>query len=72
MNATAIFHAVTDRLLVYIQSDVIHILHGGSVSESASAEFSFLYTKRSSFDLCIQTKHKFESLPTRDHCTNYQ
>jgi hypothetical protein len=35
-----------------------HRLHGGASSvfpESASAEFSFFYTKRSSFDLYIQT-----------------
>src|SRR5580698_7797745 len=43
-RATAILHAVADRPLVHIQSDVIHSLHGGAsfgVSESASAEFSF-------------------------------
>src|SRR5712664_1127172 len=37
-RATAILHAVADRPLVHIQSDVIHILHGGAsfgVSESA-------------------------------------
>src|SRR5882724_3414368 len=37
-RATAILHAVADRPLVHIQSDVIHSLHGGAsfgVSESA-------------------------------------
>jgi hypothetical protein len=46
-----IFDAIANRLLVDVQTDVIHnFLRGASlvVSESASAEFSFLYTKRSS------------------------
>jgi hypothetical protein len=54
----AVWIAACVALLVNIQADVIHRLHAGSllgVSESASAEFSFFYTKRSSSDLYIQT-----------------
>src|SRR6266481_7091764 len=41
--ATAVLHAVTDLLLVNIQSDVIHKFYGGAslVSLNQPAEFSF-------------------------------
>jgi hypothetical protein len=55
--AAAVLHAVADLPLVNIQADVIHRLHGGAslVFLIRSAEFSFFYTKRSSFDLYIHT-----------------
>src|SRR3982074_3456681 len=38
LAANGVLHAVAHRLLVYIQSNVIHILHGGaSFAVSASA-----------------------------------
>src|SRR6266487_3123689 len=44
-TATAVLHAVVDRFLVNIQTDVVHSLHGrsllGCISISAVAEFSF-------------------------------
>jgi hypothetical protein len=42
-TAAAIFHGVTDRLLVNVEHNVIDTLHGGASlveSESADAEFS--------------------------------
>ena len=58
MNLTAgILDAVADRLLVNIQSDVIHMSFEEPpwlFSESTFVEFSFLYTTRSSLDLAFK------------------
>src|SRR5713101_4886679 len=56
--ATRVFHAVANRPLVNIQSDVIHSLHGGAsfgVSESARSLSSAFVRQALPLDLYIQT-----------------
>src|SRR5271163_28218 len=56
--ATAVLHAVGDLPLVNIQSDVIHRFHGGAslvFLNQRPLSSACSYTKRSSFDLYIQT-----------------
>src|SRR5258706_11097426 len=57
-DAASILHAVADRFLVNIQSDVIHTLHGGAslvVSESARSLSSAFVHQALLHDLYIQT-----------------
>src|SRR6266567_2101869 len=57
-TATAVLHAVADRLLVNIQTDVVHSLHGGAslvVSESARSLSSAFLHQALLHDLFIQT-----------------
>src|SRR5438093_2944306 len=57
-DAASILHAVADRFLVNIQSDVIHTLHGGAslvVSESARSLSSAFLHQALLHDLYIQT-----------------
>src|SRR5882724_2389913 len=57
-TATAVFHAVADRFLVNIQTDVVHSLHGGAslvVSESAWSLSSAFLHQALLHDLFIQT-----------------
>src|SRR6267154_1616828 len=57
-TATAVLHAVADRFLVNIQTDVVHSLHGGAslvVSESAWLLSSAFLHQALLHDLCIQT-----------------
>src|SRR5260370_22606361 len=59
-TATAVLHAVADRLLVNIQTDVVHSLHGGAslvVSESARSLSSAFLHQALLHDLFIQTIH---------------
>src|SRR6267143_6839279 len=56
--ATAVLHAVADRFLVNIQTDVVHSLHGGAslvVSESAWSLSSAFLHQALLHDLFIQT-----------------
>src|SRR6267378_3581983 len=56
--ATAVLHAVADRFLVNIQTDVVHSLHGGAslvVSESARSLSSAFLHQALLHDLFIQT-----------------
>src|SRR5213595_1257713 len=63
VNLTAgILDAVADRLLVNIQSDVIHMSFEEPpwlFSESTFVEFSFLYTTRSSLDLAFKQSNNY-------------
>src|SRR5258707_6893146 len=57
-TATAVLHAVADRFLVNIQTDVVHSLHGGAslvVSESAWSLSSAFLHQALLHDLFIQT-----------------
>src|SRR6266705_439699 len=57
-TATAVLHAVADRFLVNIQTDVVHSLHGGAslvVSESARSLSSAFLHQALLHDLFIQT-----------------
>src|SRR5216684_1774848 len=57
-TATAVLHAVADRFLVNIQTDVVHSLHGGAslvVSESARSLSSAFLHQAPLHDLFIQT-----------------
>src|ERR1700730_12506853 len=56
-TAAAILHAVVDRFLVNIQTDVVHSLHGGAlvVSESAWSLSSAFLHQALLHDLFIQT-----------------
>src|SRR5882724_7572754 len=57
-TATAVRHAVVDRFLVNIQTDVVHSLHGGAslaVSESAWSLSSAFLHQALLHDLFIQT-----------------
>src|SRR5216683_4762954 len=57
-TATAVLHAVADRFLVNIQTDVAHSLHGGAslvVSESAWSLSSAFLHQSLLHDLFIQT-----------------
>src|SRR5712664_2183841 len=59
-TATAVLHAVADRFLVNIQTDVVHSLHGGAslvVSESAWSLSSAFLHQALLHDLFIQTIH---------------
>src|SRR6267142_2111450 len=56
--AAAVLHAVADRFLVNIQTDVVHIFHGGAslvVSESAGSLSSAFLHQALLHDLFIQT-----------------
>src|SRR5882724_3400960 len=60
-TATAVLHAVADRFLVNIQTDVVHSLHGGAslvVSESARSLSSAFLHQTLLHDLFIQTSAK--------------
>src|SRR6266436_4441558 len=57
-TATAVLHAVADRFLVNIQTDVVHSLYGGAslvVSESAWSLSSAFLHQALLHDLFIQT-----------------
>src|SRR6266849_4038261 len=57
-TATAVLHAVADRFLVNVQTDVVHSLHGGAslvVSESAWSLSSAFLHQALLHDLFIQT-----------------
>src|SRR5258708_29219781 len=57
-TSTAVLHAVVDRFLVNIQTDVVHSLHGGAslvVSESARSLSSAFLHQALLHDLFIQT-----------------
>src|SRR6266487_3965722 len=57
-TATAVLHAVVDRFLVNIQTDVVHSLHGGAslvVSESARSLSSAFLHQALLHDSFIQT-----------------
>jgi hypothetical protein len=59
-TATAVLHAVADRFLVNIQTDVVPSLHGGAslvVSESAWSLSSAFLHQALLHDLFIQTIH---------------
>src|SRR5713226_3531077 len=59
-TATAVLHAVVDRFLVNIQTDVVHSLHGGAslvVSESARSLSSAFLHQALLHDSFIQTIH---------------
>src|SRR5229473_876683 len=80
-TATAVLHAVVDRFLVNIQTDVVHSLHGGAslvVSESAWSLSSAFLHQAPLHDLFIQTIRELigslntsafldSNLPTRRH-----
>src|SRR6267142_5966270 len=56
--AAAVLHAVADRFLVNIQTDVVHIVHGGAslvVSELAGSLSSAFLHQALLHDLFIQT-----------------
>src|SRR6266403_2899497 len=56
--AAAVLHAVADRFLVNIQTDVVHIFHGGAslvVSESAGSLSSAFLHQALFHDLFVQT-----------------
>jgi hypothetical protein len=56
--ATAVLHAVADRFIVNIQTDVVHSLHGGAslvVSESARSLSSAFLHQALLHDFFIQT-----------------
>src|SRR5271154_5480710 len=60
-SATAVLHAVADLPLVNIQPDVIHRFHGGAslvFLNQRPLSSASSYTKRSSFDLYIQTNQE--------------
>src|SRR6266853_5964189 len=60
-TATAVLHAVVDRFLVNIQTDVVHSLHGGAslvVSESARSLSSAFLHQALLHDLFIQTTER--------------
>src|SRR6266849_1211625 len=60
-TATAVLHAVVDRFLVNIQTDVVHSLHGGAslvVSESARSLSSAFLHQALLHDLFIQTSER--------------
>src|SRR6266436_8009859 len=60
-TSTAVLHAVVDRFLVNIQTDVVHSLHGGAslvVSESARSLSSAFLHQALLHDLFIQTNHQ--------------
>src|SRR5216684_2501579 len=60
-TATAVLHAVADRFLVNIQTDVVHSLHGGAslvVSESAWSLSSAFLHQALLHDLFIQTTRR--------------
>src|SRR5271157_5559686 len=63
--ATAVLHAVGDLPLVNIQSDVIHRFHGGAslvFLNQRPLSSACSYTKRSSFDLYIQTNRELTTI----------
>src|ERR1700751_304989 len=64
-TATAVLHAVADRFLVNIQTDVVHSFHGGAslvVSESAWSLSSAFLHQALLHDLFIQTIHSEDEL----------
>src|SRR5258705_11681201 len=75
-TSTAVLHAVVDRFLVNIQTDVVHSLHGGAslvVSESARSLSSAFLHQALLHDLFIQTFHpsnNCDSFQVADHPTN--
>src|SRR6266446_5250251 len=81
-TATAVLHAVADRFLVNIQTDVVHSLHGGAslvVSESARSLSSAFLHQALLHDLFIQTIRPNSVYPSKlglllpepHSCTHY-